>query len=354
MSHHGRVAGSPQRPAAPADVGRRTSARAISANQDRLRRLIGELIGVILLDLGRERRIGWIHDRHPARGRGDRGHPGHACGGAVRHGPGLDRDEHGDRHGRQGHRDHGHRDPDRDHPLHAGDGLADDHRWEDRRDHRSQACVRDRLRHLRLRLVHDLAGPEPDRADHRLVGPRGHRRGVDHARDRGAGRVELRQAGSSPRLRAGRGGGLDRRGPRAPDRRLLHHLRFVALGVRRRGADRARDPAPDPADEGHAARGGGQARPRRHGSLRGGARPDRARDPALGHLGLRAAEARGPGMARALAGDLDDPRGRRGAGSVRRLGEPAHRSRRGRSVRPRRCCATSSCAAVSARSSSCS
>ena len=42
-----------------------------------------------------------------------------------------------------------------DHGLHARDGGADDHRRQDRRDDRPQARVRDRLRHLRLRLVHD-------------------------------------------------------------------------------------------------------------------------------------------------------------------------------------------------------
>ena len=41
--------------------------------------------------------------------------------------------------------------------------------------HRPQAGLRDRLRHLRLRLVHDLDRPEPARAALRLVVPRGSR-----------------------------------------------------------------------------------------------------------------------------------------------------------------------------------
>ena len=44
-----------------------------------------------------------------------------------------------------------HRHPDRDHAVHAGHGRAHDHRRQDRRDHRPQAGLRHRLRHLRLR-----------------------------------------------------------------------------------------------------------------------------------------------------------------------------------------------------------
>ena len=42
-------------------------------------------------------------------------------------------DERLDRDRRQGRRHDGHRHPDRDHALHAGDGVADDHRRQDRR-----------------------------------------------------------------------------------------------------------------------------------------------------------------------------------------------------------------------------
>ena len=112
-------------------------------------------------------------------------------------------DERVDRDRRRGRRHDGHRHPDRDHPLHAGDGLADDHRRQDRPDHRPQARLRDRLRDLRRRVVHHRARAEPARADHRLVAARGHRRRADHAGDRRAGRVELRPRRTAPRLRAG-------------------------------------------------------------------------------------------------------------------------------------------------------
>ena len=60
-----------------------------------------------------------------------------------------------------------------------------------------------------------VAGAEPHGADHRLVVPRGPRRGADHARDRRARRVELRQARAPARLRARRRRRRDRRRARA-------------------------------------------------------------------------------------------------------------------------------------------
>ena len=57
-------------------------------------------------------------------------------GGAVRDDSRLFGDERVDRDGREGCRDDGHRDPDRDHDVHVGDGVADDHRREDGRDPR--------------------------------------------------------------------------------------------------------------------------------------------------------------------------------------------------------------------------
>ena len=66
-------------------------------------------------------------------------------------------------HRRRGRRHDGHRHPDRHHPLHAGHGDADDHRRQDRRDHRPQAGLRDRLRHLRRRLPDHGARAEPAR-----------------------------------------------------------------------------------------------------------------------------------------------------------------------------------------------
>ena len=190
--------------------------------------------------------------------------PADAGGGPVRDGAGHDRDEHGDRDGRQGSRHDGDRDPDGDHDVHARDGVADDHRREGRRDPRPQACVHDRLRRLRVRVADDGAVAEPDGADDRLVGPGGPGRGADHARDRGARGVELRQARAPARLRARRRRRRDRGGARPADRRLLHDLRLVALGVRRGGADRRGDPRAGPPRERHAGRGGREARPLRH------------------------------------------------------------------------------------------
>ena len=69
------------------------------------------------------------------------------------------------------------------------------------------------------------------------------------------------------------------------DRRRVHHLRLVAVGVRRRGADRARDPGAGAPRERHAGRGGRQARPGRHGAVRAGPRPDRARHPQVRDVG---------------------------------------------------------------------
>ena len=77
--------------------------------------------------------------------------------------------------------------------------------------------------------------------------------------------------GAAAGLRAGGLGGRDRGGGRAAHRRAVHHLRLVALGVRRRGADRAGDSRGRAADRrrstGHAA----QARPGRDRTV--GARP---------------------------------------------------------------------------------
>ena len=114
----------------------------------------------------------------------------------------------------------GHRHPDRDHAVHPGDGDADDHRRQGRADHQQQAGLRDRLRHLRRRFAHDRAGAQPDRDDHRLVVPRGHRRRADHARRRRARGVQLRRGGSTACLRPGRGRRGGRRGGRTADRRL--------------------------------------------------------------------------------------------------------------------------------------
>ena len=141
-------------------------------------------------------------------------------------------------------------------------------------------------------------------------------------------------ARSDPRLRPRRRRRRDRVCARAGDRRRIHDLLVVAVGVRRRGADRARDPRSDPADERHAGGEGRPARPGRDGAVGARARPDRVRHPEVGHVGVRAAEAGRSRVARALAGDLDDPCRRCGARPVPRLGEPADRARCGRADRP--------------------
>ena len=83
---------------------------------------------------------------------------------------------------------------------------------------------------------------------------------------------------------------------------------LLAVGVRRRGAHRCGDSPSHPADERHTTGEGRQAGPGRHGAVRCRPRHDRVRHPALGLLGLRAAQGRGAGVARALARDLADAR----------------------------------------------
>ncbi len=77
---------------------------------------------------------------------------------------------------------------------------------------------------------------------------------------------------------------------------------------------------PGAAGERHTAREGRQARPGRHRAVGGRPRAGRDRHPALGCVGVRAAEAGCSRVARALAGDLARARGRCGAGPVRRCG----------------------------------
>ena len=66
-----------------------------------------------------------------------------------------------------------------------------------------------------------------------LVVPGGRRGRTDPARDRGAGRVQLRPSSTPARVWPGRVGGRHRSGGGTPDRRAVHDLRVLALGVRR-------------------------------------------------------------------------------------------------------------------------
>ena len=177
-------------------------------------------------------------------------------------------DERLDRHRRPGRGHDRDRDPDGDHPLHAGDGLVHDHRRQDRPDHRPQTRLRDRLRDLRLRLDDHGAGAEPAGAADRLVGPGGARRCPDPARDRRPRRRQLRPRRKAPCLRPRHRRRGDRGRGRPDRRRLLHHLPLLALRLRRRGPDRARDPRPHPPHRRRRAGAEGAAGPGRHRALR--------------------------------------------------------------------------------------
>ena len=263
--------------------------------------------------------------------RGDRPHdPGD---GAVPDDAGQLGHERLDRHGRGGRRHRRHRHPDGDHPVHAGHGLADDHRREDRRDPRAQAGLRHRLRDLRRRLADDRPRAEPAGAHLRLVAARGDGRGPDHARDRGPRRDELRCAGTPPGLRAGRGLRRDRGGRRPAHRRPADDLRLVALGVRGRGGARRGHPRARPADGRRRGRPGRRPRPRRHRAVGARAGAGRARHPQGRHVGVRQPEAGRPLVGRPVAGGLAG-RGRR----LRDLGLPGlgEPPARGRAVGPAR------------------
>ena len=161
--------------------------------------------------------------------------------------------------------------------------------------------------HLRLRLVHYVARAEPARPALRLVVPRRRRRGADPARDRRPRRGELPGRAPARRLRPRRRRGCDRGRGRAADRRLLHHVLLVALGLRRRGRDRARDPPAHPPDRGRAGRGAPEARSRRGGPVGARAGAARLRRPPLQRVGLDPAEARRARLGGSLADRVADP-----------------------------------------------
>ena len=90
------------------------------------------------------------------------------------------------------------------------------------------------------------------------------------------------------------------------DRRLLHDLLLLALGVRRRGRDRARDPPPHPQDRRRPVRAAAAPGRRRRRPLRARARRARLRRPPLERVGLDPAEGGRAVLVRALADDLAD------------------------------------------------
>ncbi len=214
---------------------------------------------------------------------------------------------------------------------------------QDRRDHRPEARVRDRLRHLRLRIAHDRARAEPTRAAHRLVVPRGRRRRADPARDRRARRRQLPARSGRP---ARTGSSPPRERSRSPSGPLIGGFcttyfswRYVFAGevvivlvillVTRRIAD-----AP--------ARSGPKLDLRRRRALRRRARADRLRRPQVRHLGLDPAEGGRPVLGRALADGLARPRGPVRRLAVLPLGGPARGAAARSRSSARRCSATGS------------
>ena len=202
------------------------------------------------------------------RGRCLERHPADAGVGAVPDDPRQLGDERVDRDRRRGRRHDRHRHPDRHHLLHAGHGGAHDHRRQGR-------GILGRKRAFAIGCVIYGAGSfttshlaEPDRADHRLVGARGHRRRADHAGDRRAGRIELRAVRASPRVRSRRRRRGHRGGRGTADRRPVHHLPLVAARLRGRGRDRPGDPVADAPDGRHATGPRRATRPGRHARSR--------------------------------------------------------------------------------------
>ena len=249
------------------------------------------------------------HERERVGGAGGRGdRAGDAGGGPVLDDARHVGDERRDRDGGRG-RGHGrHRDPDGDHLVHAGDGDADDHGRQGRRPDRPQAGVRDRLRDLRGGLVHDRDRAVVAGAAGRVVSAGGRRCGADPAGDRRAGGGQLSPGGPAARLWPGDGGRGDRGRRRAADRGAVHDLSQLALGVRRRGADRARHPRADAADRGRAPRAATPDRPRRRRAVGGRAGAGGVRRAALERVGLGRAEARRTGAVRDLGDAVADPR----------------------------------------------
>ena len=214
----------------------------------------------------------------------------------------------------RGLRHHCDHDPGGDHPLRAGDGGADDHRWEARRPLGPAASVLDRPGDLRVRLGADRGLVERADAGPGLVGPRGDRR-CDGAA--GAGRSHrrhLHRQGAGDRLRRPRRRRRRRDRGRPDPRRLVHHQPLLAGRLRRRGRARDCDPAVRPA----APRARGRGAPRgtglgRLGAHRVRAGADRVRRPAGVQLGLaRAAQFAG----RAIRLFPDPVHGRRRGGAA--------------------------------------
>ena len=168
---------------------------------------------------------------------------------------------------------------------------------------------------------------EPARAAVRLVVPRGCRRRADPARHRRARRRQLPGRAPARRVRPGRGSRGDRHRRRPADRRLLHDLLLLALGLRRRGACscsasscwRGASPTRRPSD-GRSSTSSARC------SRRSGSALARLRRAPLERVGLGPAEAGRAVVGRPLADALADPRrpvrasGSSSAGEIARRG----------------------------------
>src|SRR3954469_22844913 len=161
---------------------------------------------------------------------------------------------------------------------------------------------------FRVRAAATPPGPEPSGAHPRLVGPGGHRCRADPAGDRRARRRELRRGRAAESLWPGDGRRRDRRRGRAADRRHRHHLLLLAVGVRRRGAGRGRDPAARAAGRRRTAGGQGPVRCGRRDPGRGRARTGRLRGAALLGVGLGDSEAGWAVVVGHVSDHLVDPR----------------------------------------------
>ena len=129
------------------------------------------------------------------------------------------------------------------------------------------------------------------------------------------------------------------------DRRPVHHLPVLAVGVRGRGPGGVGHPGVDPPHGRHPRRAGGPPGRGGHRVVRPGLGAGGVRHLALGDLGFRATQGGCPPVAGGVAGDLADSGWRAGAVGLLVVGgsPPRQGARRRCSTRP--CCATGPCAA---------
>ena len=209
----------------------------------------------------------------------------------VHHGSGPVGHERLDQRAGRGVQHDGHDDPGGHHPLLPRHGHVHAHRRQDRRHHRPPSRLRDRSRHLRLRVGPDRGLPDGRPAHPGLVDPGGHRRRPGAAGDGGPDRGQLRGEGTQGRLRRHRRRGGRRHRHRPHPGWLGHDRAVLAGGVRRRGRHRDRHPRRDEVRRRRGAHRTQAAAGRRRQHPVGG-RPGRRRpgDPPVQHVGLDPAE----------------------------------------------------------------